>query len=187
MRHSQDSKAQTRSSALWGKGSGGDSRSSALWGKGGRGFATLLVALLAFTTAPIAATAGSGSNSGQSRGKAAFVDPGLLGDAKAHPSKIFRVIVEGEGKGKARKIVLGENGKIRRNLGIVYAVAANLTGRQVVKLAKDKRVTGLTLDARMSGSLYKGDWFWPLNQNKWQGAVQVEGLYTGPDLSLIHI
>ena len=51
----------------------------------------------------------------------------------------------------------------------------------MVKLAKDKRVTGLTLDAPMSGSLYKGDWFWPLNQNKWQGAVQVEGLYTGQD------
>ena len=111
MRHNQYSKVQTRSSALWGKGSGGDSRSSALWGKGGRGFATLLVALLAFTTAPIAATAGSGSNSGKGRGKAAFVDPGLLGDAKAHPSKIFRVIVQGEGKGKARKLVLSENGE----------------------------------------------------------------------------
>jgi hypothetical protein len=56
---------QTRSSALWGTGNSDDSRSNALWGKGGRGFVTMMAAVLVLGI-PLAASAGSNGSNGDS-------------------------------------------------------------------------------------------------------------------------
>ena len=167
MRHNLDSeKNQTRSSALWGKGSGGDSRSSALWGKGGRGFATLLIALVALTAVPVAATAEKRPSSSPAPatetqgGKApgvqsavvAFVDPALRAAARAHPGSKFRVIVQGSSTQRALETAVKAKGTIRKRLGIITGAAVTLTGGRLLALAKSPYVESITRDSRMVGT-----------------------------------
>ena len=167
MRHNPDSeKNQIRSSALWGKGSGGDSRSSALWGKGGRGFATLLIALVALTAVPVAATAekrpasspgqgsqGQGGNGPDAQGAAvAFVDPALRADARAHPGRKFRVVVQGSSTQRSLESAVKAKGTLRKRLGIITGAAVTLTGGRLLALAKSPYVESITRDSRMVGT-----------------------------------
>ncbi|MGH3114220.1 MAG: S8 family serine peptidase, partial [Gaiellaceae bacterium] len=169
MRQERGSNGSTRSSALWGKPSKGETRSSALWGKGGRGFALALVAAVVMV-APVAATAGPGKGKHGDEYQA-HLSPGLLEAAKASPKAKFDVIVQGRNESSAgvatevadaRAEHPGKGVGVRKRFASVDGVAAQLTGRQILKLAHEDDIGAITSDVPVVLSGYSNKQRWPL-------------------------
>jgi serine protease AprX len=143
-------------------------RSSALWGKGGRGLLSTFALVLALA-APAAALAEEGSNNTGSSIKA-HLSPGLLTTTREHPAKAFDVIVQGtNGKSTAdvarevRTAMVAAPGKalgLRMRYSVINGTAAQLTGRQILILARRSGVAAITSDAPvvLSGLSSKQRW-----------------------------
>ncbi len=182
MRQVNGTRGNLRGSALWGKPKG-ESRSSALWGKPGRGFAIL--ALVAALAAPVAATAGQTGRSVQAA--RALVPASLMADAQAHPTKVFEVIVQGS-RGTKSTTVAGQVGNskkakpgkakgLKKSFTSVNGVSAELTGAQIVDLAKRPGILAITLDGRirLSGQFS--------NSQSWPQSAGISDFWTGNALS----
>ncbi len=177
MRLNGSSKGETRSSALWGKPSKGE-RSSALWGKGARAVA-LVVLTAVVLGAPMAAGAGRSSKSHDMRIRA-YLSPGLLEQVQSAPNSTFDVIVQGS-PGEASTAVAGDVNSARksdpgRGVGVrdrfhaVSGVAAQLTGCQILRLARRSDIRAITSDAPVVLSGYASTQRWPYVarfQNLW--------------------
>jgi serine protease AprX len=164
MRQEPGSNGSTRSSALWGKGSKGEKRMSALWGKGGRGLVATLT-LAVSLAAPVAATADSGKQE-----LAAYLSPGLYEAAQANPKGTFDVIVQGREEssagvasevGEAREDHPGKGVGVRKRFATVQGVAAQLTGKQILKLAEEDDIAAITADAPVRLSSFSTGQQWP--------------------------
>ena len=182
MRQGGGTRRTLRGSALWGKPRG-ESRSSALWGKPGRGF--VILALVAALAAPVAATAGSPGRSVQAAH--ALVPASLLAEAQAHPNQVFNVIVQGS-RGTKSSTVAGEVGDstkakpgkakgLKKSFTSVNGVSAQLTGAQIVDLAKRPGILAITLDSRIRLSAQYS------NDQTWVDSAGVSDFYTGMALS----
>ena len=169
MRLNGSSKGETRSSALWGKPSKGETRSSALWGKGGRGVALLMLVAVVLG-APMAAGAERSSRSHNTDIRA-YLSPGLLDKVQANPNGTFNVIVQGS-RGEttaevasevqsARSSAPGRGVGLRDRFRSVSGVAAQLTGRQIVRLAQRSDIRAITSDAPVVLSGYASSQRWP--------------------------
>lgn len=167
--------ADIRKSALWGKGSrDGGVRHSALWGKGGRGLAVIMVLVFGLL-GPAAAQAGSDPG--------AFVPQHLLDRAKASPDDKFHVIVLGAPGVKAGKIKNefmkdpggNQYGDVRHEFSeVIDALAVTISGRNLLELAKEKRIESITPDAGVKASSFNPAELWPLvigADKLWQGPV----------------
>jgi serine protease AprX len=182
MRQVSGTKGNLRASALWGKKTKGEARSSALWGKPGRGF-TALLAIITVLAAPVAAPAANGSNPSSG----ALVPDGLMAQAQAHPTSIFRVIVQAK-PGKSSRyvaslvqgVVSAHPGKakgLQRNFSALNGVSAALTGAQIADLAKQKGILAITRDRKLVASgQYSSD-------GDWSQATKVDGFWGGMQLS----
>jgi serine protease AprX len=169
MRLNGSSRARTRSSALWGKPSKGETRSSALWGKGGRGVA-LMLCIAVVLGAPIAAGAERSSHQ-HSTSSQAYLSPGLLDAAQAHPNATFDVIVQGargetsaavaSDVASARQADPGRGAGLRKRFRAISGVAAELTGEQIVELARRPDIRAITSDAPVVLSGYTSTQRWP--------------------------
>jgi serine protease AprX len=169
MRQERGSNGSIRSSALWGKPSKGETRSSALWGKGGRGLVSAVIAAVVMVT-PVAATAGSGSGS-SSNGIKAYLSSGLLRAAQSNPEATFDVIVQAtRGKSSAnaasevadaKKKNPGKGVGLRKKFLSVSGVAAQLTGKQIVALAKKPFIASITSDSPVVLSGFSNKQRWP--------------------------
>ena len=186
MRQVNGTRGSLRGSALWGKPKG-ESRSSALWGKPGRGLAIL--ALVAALAAPVAATAGESGRSVQAA--RALVPASLMEDAQAHPTKVFSVIVQGSRGTKSSAVAGAVNnslgarpGKakgVRKSFTSLNGVSANLTGAQIVDLAKRPGILAITLDSRIRLSAQF------TNSQTWVDSAGVSDFYTGQALSSLNV
>ncbi|MBE7435913.1 MAG: S8 family serine peptidase [Anaerolineales bacterium] len=89
-------------------------------------------------------------------------DPRLLQMAEENPDAVFKVIVQ-----KAVKVknstetdpeadVENEGGKVKKHFTVIESFSAELTGRQILKLAKKKKVRWISVDAPMV-SMAAGD------------------------------
>jgi serine protease AprX len=186
MRQVNGTRGNLRGSALWGKPKG-ESRSSALWGKPGRGFAIL--ALVAALAAPVAATAGSSARSVQAA--RALVPASLLSEAEAHPSQVFSVIVQGS-RGTKSKAVAGAVGNsthakpgrakgLKKSFTSLSGVSADLTGAQILDLAKRPGILAITLDSRVRlSALYTND-------QTWVDSAGISDFFTGNALSSLNV
>jgi serine protease AprX len=181
MRQVNGTRGNLRGSALWGKPKG-ESRSSALWGKPGRGFAIL--ALVAALAAPVAATAGESGRSVQAA--RALVPASLMEDAQAHPSKVFSVIVQGS-RGTKSSAVAGAVGNatsekpgkakgLKKSFTSLNGVSAELTGAQIVDLAKRPGILAITLDSRIRLSVYNNGFS---SSQSWVTAAGVPDVWSG--------
>jgi serine protease AprX len=186
MRQVNGTRGNSRGSALWGKPKG-ESRSSALWGKPGRGFAVL--ALVAALAAPVAATAGESGRSVQAA--RALVPASLMEDAQAHPAKVFSVIVQGS-RGTKSSAVAGAVGNVtsakpgkakglKKSFTSLNGVSAELTGAQIVDLAKRPGILAITLDSRIRLSAQY------TNSQTWVDSAGVSDFYTGQALSSLNV
>jgi serine protease AprX len=182
MRQVSGTKGNLRASALWGKKTKGEARSSALWGKPGRGF-TALLAIITVLAAPVAAPAANGSNPSSG----ALVPDALMARAQAHPTSIFRVIVQAK-PGKSSRyvaslvqgVVSAHPGKakgLQRKFSALNGVSAALTGAQIADLAKQKGILAITRDRKLVASgQYSSD-------GDWSQATKVDGFWGGMQLS----
>ena len=182
MRQVSGTKGNLRASALWGKKTKGEARSSALWGKPGRGF-TALLAIITVLAAPVAAPAANGSNPSSG----ALVPDGLMARAQAHPTSVFRVIVQAK-PGKSSRYVAslvqgvvsthpGKAKGMQRKFSALNGVSAALTGAQIADLAKQKGILAITRDRKLVASgQYSSD-------GDWSQATKVDGFWGGMQLS----
>jgi serine protease AprX len=181
MRPNEEKNATVRSSAVWTKPD--ETRSSALWGKGGRALLSTFVAVLAFV-APGAAFSEEGSGSSGSGSMKAYLSPGLLAAATEHPATAFDVIVQGaRGKSTAdvtqevKEAMVEAPGKavgLRMRYSVINGTAAQLTGKQVLILARRSDVAAITSDAPvvLSGLSSKQRWPYVSGVQKfWAGGV----------------
>ena len=169
MRLNGSSKAGTRSSALWGKPSKGETRSSALWGRGGRGVA-LLILVAVVLGAPMAAGA-ERSDQSHEVDLRAYLSPGLLDNVQASPDATFDVIVQGSRGETAAEVASevqsarssdpGRGVGLRERFRTVSGVAAQLTGRQILRLAQRSDIRAITSDAPVILSGYASSQRWP--------------------------
>jgi serine protease AprX len=184
MRPVSGTKGNLRGSALWGKKTKGEARSSALWGKPGRGFAVFL-AIITVLAAPVAAPASDGS--GQNSSSGALVPDGLFARAQANPAKRFSVIVQakpGKSSTYVARLVQGVstqvNGRakgLKKKFSAVNGVSAQLTGAQLVELAKQKGILAITPDRTLVASgQFSSDQSWPQ-------ATSIDDFWSGMQLS----
>lgn len=134
----------------------GETRTSALWGRGGRSAAVVAVALFAFVL-PLAAAAEPGRGKGGSRD--AFVPKQLREDAERGSGEVFRVIVQRNGAEDGGLASANAKGGKQR-FDSIGAVAAELTGEEILELAKRDDVAAITEDAPMvlAGETYEREW-----------------------------
>jgi serine protease AprX len=93
--------------------------------------------------------------------RSAFVPASLLAKAEKRPSGVFKVIVEGSSRGvvaSIRSARLADPGKasgLKRRLVTVQGVSAELTGKQLLKLARMSGISAIMPDApvRLAGGL----------------------------------
>ena len=79
----------------------------------------------------------------------AYVPAQLLSAARANPSHVFRVILQGAGaRGETRVVsaVRARGVSVDRRLGTVSGASAAVTGRQLLQLSAAKGVAAITLD-----------------------------------------
>jgi serine protease AprX len=157
MRHDRSLRRGIRANALWGRR--GESRSNALWGSGKRGMFTL--ALAAMLVVPMASSASS-INSGPGNGSA-FVPDSLLAAAAASPSQLFDVVVQGtrdRSVNDTGKEVTNASGKLKRNFLSVSGVQASISGKDLLKLAKNSHVSAITRNVPVRAMGYQDSTMW---------------------------
>jgi serine protease AprX len=102
----------------------------------------------------------------------ATLSPGLHDQAAANPGAVFKVIVQGEPghtsaaiADEVNLLTAAEPGKgigLKRRFFSIDGVSAELTGKQILKLASNQRVTAITADTpvQVTGS-FSNDQLWP--------------------------
>ena len=102
--------------------------------------------------------AGVASPAARAAENVAFVPAAVRADAEANPHSVFEVIVQGSAGGSAavsmairaeRRANPGKAKGLSRQLITVNGAAAELTGKQLLKLARMPGITAITPDARM--------------------------------------
>lgn len=173
MRHERPTTTGERSSALWGRG-GRETRNSALWGRGGRSSVALL-ALVVSVIIPAAGIAGEK--------QLAAVPADLLQAAEANEGATFDVIIQGA-KGESSDDVAGEltdgNGTLKRRFGSIAGVSAEVSGKELLRLARHPHVFAITRDDKLSLTSYE-------TAEMWRPATGVNKLYGGPQTPAIAI
>jgi serine protease AprX len=170
--------AKTLASALSAARVGSRGRALA---RSGRTIASVVLALVIVLGA-LAPTAGArppgarGKNGDPYR---AFVTPPLLEAARANRQQTFAVIVQGTGKNDSRALSrktrhLFEGAGYRPRVGLTFdlisGVSVQLTGAQILKLARKSYVSAITPDARVGLSAYS-------NPQKWAYVAGVARLW----------
>jgi serine protease AprX len=113
-------------------------------------FNSLLAFVLAFSL-----LAGATGTALAENDKPPKADPRLLQMAEENPEAVFRVIVQKETKNKDLKDMELENevlkggGKLRKQLGLIVSFSAEMTGKELIKLAKHPKVRWISVDAPM--------------------------------------
>ncbi len=132
-------------------------------------------------------------------------DPRLLQMAEENPDAIFRVIVQKDAKNKdlkdmeLEKSVKKGGGKVTKQLDLIVSFSAEMTGKELTKLAKNPKVRWISADAPMVSTAAPGmetyrDEFESESYNNsdgtksWAGTPWVEfGDYGGPGSGDIEI
>ncbi len=80
------------------------------------------------------------------------MDPGFLALVQENPDEMFRVIVQRDAKNKDLKhmelegLVQKGGGQVRKQLGMILSFAAEMSGKEVEKLAKNPKVRWISQD-----------------------------------------
>jgi serine protease AprX len=135
--------------------------------------AVLVVAVSA--VAAVSAPAGAGTPS-------AYTSPALLASATATPETPFDVIVQGVRGSQSADVakavaaikieVPAASAGVRRSFSSIPGVGAQLTGRQLLALAKKPGIGAVTIDGPVAAQGYTNDQVWPQSANvTWSTAL----------------
>jgi serine protease AprX len=162
---------------------------AALWDHGPKRIAVLAALVSALLVSISAPTAGADSSK-----VSAQVPASLLAEAQANPDETFAVIVQGTGRKNSDDVaadVAGEGAAkgLKRQFDSISGVSADLTGRQILKLAAKKDVLAITEDApvALSGSSYNdGTWPYIVNlDNFWPGKHNNLAVSDAPTIAVV--
>jgi serine protease AprX len=112
------------------------------------GIVILTLVLVALGITPMTAQAGNGNDELKA-------DPRLLQMAEENPNAVFMVIVQKEAKNKDLNDVVPEvaiersGGRVTKQLDLITSFSAELTGKELTKLAKNPKVRWISADAPM--------------------------------------
>ncbi|MFY9579899.1 MAG: S8 family serine peptidase [Gaiellaceae bacterium] len=143
---------------MWGRSG---RRANALWGRGGRGLVLGIVAALTIAV-PLGATASSKGNGNSGKNDATFIAPALLQGAATNPDQKLHVIIQSSsGVDDAKVKLRGLGGDVRKQLGLIGAVAVDISAGKLKQLAKSPGLT-ITADApiKLSAVHFSTD-MWP--------------------------
>jgi hypothetical protein len=112
-----------------------NARLSALWGRHGR---TLVAVITTIVSLAMPVSTGSAKN------PTALVPSSLLAQAKAHPSQVFHVTVQGHQGDTSSDVAEAVGSGSKQRLRLIPGVAADLTGKQLVALARNAHVLAIT-------------------------------------------
>ena len=131
---------------------------------------------------PMAAMAGPGPSRLVDKNVRAYLSPGLYEAASKSPNATFNVIVQGASGAtssavatdvaNARKSNPGKGVGLRKRFRSVAGVAAQLTGRQIVKLAHRRDIRAITSDAPVMLSAF--------NSQRWPHVAGLSSLWDAP-------
>jgi hypothetical protein len=155
--------------------------------------ATLALALLV----PMLSAGTAASASAGARDSSAVVPQSLLDAASAQPDATFRVVVQG-GRG-TRSAAVGDAvtavrselpataTKLHRKFSAIDGVAATLTGRQILRLAKWRGISAITPDTTLRAAGYENGEMWRQTSNLQQLSVPAgtEPLPQAPAIAII--
>ncbi len=119
------------------------------------GIVALVLVLTALGASSTPAQAGKGNDELKA-------DPRLLQMAEENPDAVFMVIVQKEAKNKDLKDmevedeVLKGGGQLKKQLDLIVSFSAELTGKEIVKLAKNPKVRWISADAPMVSTTAPG-------------------------------
>jgi serine protease AprX len=152
--------SDTRLSALWGNGKrGGDGRAA-------RSKLAASLAVCALIASMVAGGASASDGSGKDKGKdklTALVPAQLVADAQANPDKLFDVIVQGDKTRSSADVandVGSEHGKAMRTYTSITGASAELTGKDLLKLARHPHIDAITPDDALGLAGYRSAEFW---------------------------
>jgi serine protease AprX len=132
----------------------------------------------------LAAAAGGGfaSAAQATPARASYVDPALLAAAQAHPDATFHVIVQGApgSADAAAAAVRGQGIGLKRRLATIDGAAADVAGRQLLKLARLPGITAITADAPVRLSALSNRQQWPFVSGVARGWAGVTSGSLGP-------
>jgi serine protease AprX len=155
---------ESHATALWESGKVGK-RGNVLWGRRGRGGVVAIVDAVTLVI-PLAARARS-EDSGRGKGSGTYVSPALLERAQDRPGQKLHLIVQSTaGALDATAKVAGLAGELRRQLGVIGAVAVDVPAGKLHALAQNPGLT-ITADApvKLSGGPssggYSSNQMWP--------------------------
>jgi serine protease AprX len=89
------------------------------------------------------------------------IDPDFLSLVKANPDALYKVIVQKDAKNKDLKatelesVVRNGGGQIRKQLGMIVSFAAEMTGKEIARLAKNPKVFWISPDAPVVSTALK--------------------------------
>ncbi len=135
------------------RGNTGETRGKALWGRGYKGTAALVAVTSVLLLSISAPTAGADSPN-----SSAHVPASLLAQAQANPDRVFHVIVQGGTSGSSDGVaqqVAAEHGKLKQKFHSLGGVAADLSGKDLLKLAGDANVAAVSTDAPLRSAGYQ--------------------------------
>ncbi len=171
-------------------------RANALWGRGGRHGRTrglpvagriALLAVVAALAVPAAGIA-AGSTSGHiaTNGGSAYVPAYLLAQAQAGPTTIFHVIVQGTAGQSSSAVgsdIQSENGKAKKLFASINGGVVDLTGKQLVKLARHPYILSITPDQSVTTTAYQDATMWSQSTDiapLWYTSDPITGAVLGP-------
>jgi hypothetical protein len=176
MRHERPlNGGEVRASALWGRG-GRETRASALWGRGGRS-AVALFAVVFSVVVPAAGIAGETDYR-------AAVPGDLISAAQANEDAKFAVIVQGDPRGRSKDLAEGirnelssgsgdGSGRFKRLFSSINGTAVEISGKELLKLARHPQVTSITRDDSVQLADYVS----------WRDAISVSSVWGLPAIT----
>ena len=148
-------------------GSAGGLRGNALWGGTGGKLPPLLAVLLVLAFA----FGAGGVGQAEAAKDTAYVPQELLAAAQAYPNVVFDVIVQAR-RGRTssdladdvrqtRRDVPGKGFGVRRKFASFAGTSAQLSGRQLLRLAQRRGIHSITLDSQTAATEYGNTQTWP--------------------------
>jgi serine protease AprX len=119
----------------------------------------ITLALAAMLIVPVAGSASSMSDGGQG----AVVPTSLLAKATANPLQKFDVIVQGDKQSSSSDVadeVRKENGKGMRRFMSVQGVQASISGKDLLKLARNSHIVAITPNIAVHTAEYQDNTMW---------------------------
>jgi serine protease AprX len=119
----------------------------------------LMLALAAMFVVPVAGSAASGKDGGDS----AIVPNSLLTAAAANPLQMFDVIVQGtkdRSVSDTGKEVTNSSGKLKRSFLSLNGVQASISGKDLLKLARSSHVAAITRNVPVQATGYEDATMW---------------------------